>query len=287
MFLSGVSTRKVGDVLDALCGSRLSASYVSKVTKELDSAVRDFAHIPIGDDFKLLFLDGLSVKVRMELKVKRYMLLVAYGVRADGSRRLIGFQRVRSESYACWKAFLGNLQTRGLLGKNLELITMDGAPGLWAAIEEIYPIVRHQLCWVHKLRNVSKYCPKSQRKECMNQVAKIMYAPSSATAAKRFRRWKREWQDKIPKAVKCLEDDFHRLIPVFEFPEQIRKMIRTTNVIERCFREVRRRLKVMGYFQNSKSCDKIIFALFSYFNSKWLRNNQRITAIRNLYRKAA
>ena len=182
---------------------------------------------------------------------------------------------------------------------------MDGALGLWSAVEEVYPLVRHQLCWVHKLRNVSKYCPKSQRKECMNQAARIMYAPSSATAAKRFRQWKREWQDKIPKAVKCLvpqdrdrrpKDDFHRLIPVFEFPEQIRKMIRTTNVIERCFREVRRRLKVMGYFslrigigdrQNSKSCDRIIFALFSYFNSKWKRNNQRITAIRNIYRKAA
>ena len=287
MFLSGVSTRKVGDILDALCGSRLSASYVSTVIKELDSAVRDFAHSPIDDDFKLLFLDGISVKIRMELRAKRYMLLVAYGIRSDGSRSLISFQRVKSESYACWKTFLGNLQTRGLLGKNLELITMDGAPGLWAAIEEIYPLVRHQLCWVHKLRNVSKYCPKRQRKECMNQATRIMYAKSSAMAAKLFRQWKREWQDKIPKAVKCLEDDFDRLIPVFEFPEQIRKMIRTTNVIERCFREVRRRLKVMGYFQNSKSCNRIIFALFSYFNSKWERNNQRITAIRKIYRKVA
>lgn len=287
MFLSGVSTRKVGDVLDALCGSRLSASYVSQVTKELDSAVREYGNSPIDDDFKLLFLDGLSVKVRMELKAKRYMLLVAYGVRADGSRRLISFQRVKSESYACWKAFLGNLQTRGLLGKNLELITMDGAPGLWAAIDEIYPLVRHQLCWVHKLRNVSKYCARRYQKECMEGTRSIMYAPTSGLAAKRFREWKRTWQEKVPRAVKCLEDDFDRLIPVFEFPEEIRKMIRTTNVIERCFREVRRRLKVMGYFQNSKSCDRIIFALFSYFNSKWKRNNQRITAIRNIYRKAA
>lgn len=287
MFLCGVSTRKVGDILEVLCGERLSASYVSKVNKELDSAVKVFMNNPIDDNFKLLFLDALTIKVRMELRTKKYMLLVAYGIRSDGSRSLISFQRAKSESYACWSSFLENLRVRGLAGKNLELVVMDGAAGLWKAVEEIYPLVEHQLCWVHKLRNVSKYCPKKNREECMAETAQIMYAPSSAMAAKRFRVWKRKWQERIPRAVKCLEDDFDRLIPVFGFPEKIRKMIRTTNVIERCFREVRRRLKVMGYFQNSKSSDRIIYALFSYFNSKWKRNTEIIKPIRNLYREAA
>ncbi|MFQ6009356.1 MAG: transposase, partial [Candidatus Zixiibacteriota bacterium] len=80
--------------------------------------------------------------------------------------------------------------------------------------------------------------------------------------------WKQRWQNKIPKAVACLEQDFDKLIPVFEFPAALRKMLRTTNVIERCFREMRRRLKVMGCFQNSKSCDRIIYAIFNYFNTK-------------------
>jgi len=106
-------------------------------------------------------------------------------------------------------------------------------------------------------------------------------------AARLFREWKLKWQKLIPKAVKCLEDDFDRLIQIFEFPEEIRKMIRTTNVIERCFREVRRRLKVMGYFQNSKSCNRIIYALFEYYNSKWQRKTENIKIINNLYRKAA
>jgi transposase-like protein len=277
----------VGDVLDSLCGSRLSASYVSTATKELDSAVREYIHSPVDDDFMILFLDAISIRVRMELRVKRFMVLVAYGVRLDGSRCLIGFQRVKSESYACWSAFLNDLKARGLKGKNLKLITMDGAGGLWSAVEEVYPLVPHQLCWVHKLRNVSKYCPKSLRKECMQGASKIMYAPTSAMAAKLFRQWKRRWKDRIPNSVKCLEDDFHRLIPVFDFPEQIRKMIRTTNVIERCFRELRRRLKVMGHFQNSKSSDRIIYALVNYFNSKWKRSTEIIKQIRELYKEAA
>ena len=287
MFLSGVSTRKVGDILQTLCGERLSASKVSTVVKELDRAVRDFAHCPLADDFVFLFFDALSVSICFGLKAKKVKLLVAYGVKTDGQRQLLSFQRAKSESYACWKTFVDNLHVRGLTGRNLKLIVMDGALGLWAAVEEIYPFVEHQLCWVHKLRNVAKYCPKGLRQECLHQATQIMYAPSVAVAARRFREWKQRWLSKIPKAVNCVEKDFDKLIPVLEFPEAIRKMIRTTNVIERCFREVRRRLKVMGYFQNAKSCDRIIYAIFNYFNNKWQRNSERIKPIKKLYDKAA
>ena len=156
MFLRGVSTRKVGEILDVLCGERLSASKVSTVVRELDQAVIDFANSPIDDNFLFLFVDALTVKIRFELKAKKVKLLVAYGIKADGSRELISFQRANSESTACWKAFLENLKVRGLVGGNLKLIVMDGGAGLWAAAQEVYPLVEHQLCWVHKLRNVAK-----------------------------------------------------------------------------------------------------------------------------------
>lgn len=287
MFLNGVSTRKVGDILDILCGSRLSASYVSKVTKELDGAVRGFANRPIEDDFVFLFLDAISVRIRVELHVKRYMLLVAYGIRSNGIRELLSFQKVNSESTGNWRAFLNNLQVRGLRGRKLELIIMDGAAGLWAAVEEIYPLTPHQLCWVHKLRNVARHCPKRYRRECTGQAAQIMYAASSGLAARQFRQWRDRWQKQTPKTIRCLEKDFHKLIPFFEFPQEIRKLIRTTNVIERAFLEVRRRLKVMGYFQNAPSCRRIVYALFNYFNHKWQRNIEIIKTIKNMTGKAA
>jgi transposase-like protein len=287
MFLSGVSTAKIGDILDSLCGERVSASYVSTVNAELDQAVEDYSNAPLEDDFAFLFLDALSVKIRFELKARRVMILVAYGVRADGSRQLISFQRANSESAACWKAFLDNLYVRGLTGRSLRLIVMDGGQGLWSAVADVYPLMKHQLCWVHKLRNVAKYCPKRYQRECTAEASRIMYADSSGLAARRFRAWKERWNRKIPKAVACLERDFDKLIPIFEFPLAIRKMIRTTNVIERCFREVRRRLKVMGYFQNSRSCDRIIYALFQYFNRKWQRPHQIIKPIKIALSKAA
>jgi putative transposase len=134
---------------------------------------------------------------------------------------------------------------------------------------------------------VAKYCPKRYQAECVSQTAQIMYAASATLAAKRFRAWKQRWQDKIPKVVNGLEKDFDKLRPIFEFPEEIRRIIRTTDVTEHCFREVRRRLKVRGCFQNSKSCDRIIYAIFAYHNVKGKRNTEKIKAIKNVTDQAA
>ncbi|MCJ7578785.1 MAG: IS256 family transposase [candidate division Zixibacteria bacterium] len=287
MFLRGVSTRKVGEVLDAFCGERVSASYVSRVTKALDEEVKAFHNSPIEDDFVFLFLDAISLRVRLELKVKRYSVLVAYGIKPDGSRKLINFRLSKSEGRGSWSSFLENLKVRGLAGHNLKLIIMDGCAGLWSAIEEVYPLVPHQLCWVHKLRNIAKYCPKRYRESCTKEAAKIMYAKTSGMAAKLFRQWKACWINLIPKAVECLEKDFDRLIPFFEFSPEFHRVIRTTNVIERSFGEVRRRLKVMGYFQNTRSCNRIIFSLFFYFNNKWERRTERIKPIAEYFQTAA
>jgi putative transposase len=287
MYLRGVSTRKVGEVLDALCGERVSASYVSKVTQALDEAVKEFHNSPIEDDFALLFLDAIGLRVKLGLKVKRHCILVAYGIREDGSRKLISFRLSKSEGGGSWLFFLENLKVRGLRGHNLKLIIMDGCVGLWSAIDEVYALVPHQLCWVHKLRNVAKYCPKRYRQSCTKEAAQIMYAQTSGMAAKLFRQWKARWITLIPKAVECLERDFDKLIPFLELSPESHKVIRTTNVIERAFGEVRRRLKVMGYFQNTKSCNRMIFSLCFYFNNKWERKTERVKSIAEYFEKAA
>ena len=279
MFLKGVSTRKVRNILDCLCGEGVSASYVSKVTKALDEKVKAFENTPIEDDLTFLFLDALGVKIRLELKVKRYKVLIAYGIRGDGSRSLLSFRLAHSEGAGTWLSLLENLKVRGLKGHNLKLVIMDGCAGLWSAIDEVYPLVGHQLCWVHKLRNIAKYCPKRYQEECTQEAAKIMYEKTSGMAAKLFRQWRARWRNLIPKAVECLERDFDKLIPFFEFSSEFHKVIRTTNVIERSFEEVRRRLKVMGYFQNTKSCKRIVLSLFFYFNQKWERKTERIVPI--------
>jgi len=287
IFLQGVSTRRVRDVLDCLCGDGVSAGYVSQVVKGLDREVRRFENEPIEDEYAFLFLDALSVRIRYGLKAKRRLVLMGYGIRRDGSRRLLSFTVAKSEGQGTWRSFLENLKVRGLSGRALELIVVDGAPGLWAALEEVYPLVEHQLCWVHKLRNIARYGPRSSRDECVSEAARIMYAGSGTKAANLFRKWKSRWEEVNPRGVACLERDFHRLIPFFEFDPSFHKMIRTTNVIERSFKEIRRRLKVMGYFQNQKSCHRIVLSQVYYFNAKWDRRRERIQAIADHFQKAA
>jgi transposase-like protein len=287
MFIGGVSTRKVGDVLQVLCGTRVSASTASNLAKELDEQVRSFAQRPLEDSFVFLFLDGINVTIGHEIGAKRYCLLVAYGIRADGSRELLAFQKAGSESAAAWQAFLENLKMRGLRGENLKLIVIDGGKGLWKAFQKVYPLVAAQLCWVHKLRNIASHCPKIHRKSCMEAAKKIMYAQSAACAASRFRRWRQRWQNKAPNAVACLERDFDKLLAVFGFPQALRPLIRSTNVIERCFREIQRRVRPMGYFRNSASCQRIIYALFAYCNKQWEKKRFRLNAVKNYIAKAA
>ncbi|RKX17679.1 MAG: IS256 family transposase [Candidatus Zixiibacteriota bacterium] len=287
MFIRGVSTHKVGEVLDALFGFKVSASYVSSVTRELDSLVREFENSAIDDDYAFLFIDGIYVRVRYELQEKRMVLLVAYGIRRDGSRKILSFRLAKRESRASYQSFLENLKTRGLKGHKLDLIIMDGSPGLWSAVDEVYADIPHQLCWVHKLRNIGGYCAKRYRKQCVGEAAQIMYAKTPRKAANRFRKWRDKWQSKTPRAVRCLEKDFDKLIPFLEFDPEFHKVIRTTNIIERCFREVRRRLKVMGSFQNSKSCRRIVASLFEYFNIKWTAKINHIKSITKYYQEAA
>jgi putative transposase len=269
IFLAGVSTRRVGEALSCLLDTPVSATTVSKVTKTLDKEVRKFQNKEILDEYQYVILDGINLKVKEGLKYKKKCVLVAYGITFLGIREIISFRQTNKETKPSWLAFLNDLYQRGLKGKNLRLITVDGQKGLLAALEEVYPFIPVQRCWAHKLRNVVGYLPKKHRKECSSQAAAIYNAQSKQEAVKQFRTWKRKWVKVSQKAVNCLEKDLEYMLKCFNYPEEHRKKIRTTNAIERSFREVRRRIRTMSCFSNSASCDRIIFAIFNHLNKHW------------------
>ncbi|MGH9504092.1 MAG: IS256 family transposase [Terriglobales bacterium] len=153
-FLRGISTRQVGLVVAAITGETVSAQTVSKLTRDLDEAVRHFHQAQLGDDYVYLFLDGVSLRVRRPAGRKRVQMLVAYGIRCDGSRHLLAFLRSQGEGQADWEALLQDLYRRGLEGRSLSLILTDGCARLAVAIRTVYPRVQHQRCWVHKMRNI-------------------------------------------------------------------------------------------------------------------------------------
>ena len=217
-----------------------------RVTKKLDQEVKSYLNRPLLNDFVYLFLDGIHLKVRHISRSVKRVVLVAYGIRKNGVRQLISFKVGKSEGKGTWSSFLEDFKIRGLSGSKLELIISDGAKGLWAAASEVYPFVEHQLCWAHKLRNVANCLPVKYREQCVDQARSIYQSTSVKLAMKRFRKWEQRWKTCASKAVLCLKRDLDKLLPFMQCPPDHHIKIRTTNVIERQFRELRRRFRVMG-----------------------------------------
>lgn len=268
-FLRGISTRQVGRVVAILTGEAVSAQTVSTLTRNLDQAVRQFHQARLEDEWAYLFLDGVSLRVRRPAGRKRVQMLVAYGVRRDGSRQLLAFLRSQGESQSDWEGLLQDLYRRGLEGKNLQLIVTDGCPGLAAAIPTVYPRARHQRCWVHKMRNILEKVRKSDYDQVKSDAQAIYLAGSRKEAQEACRRFAIRWKKSYPAMVRRLQRDLPELLSFFHFPQHLWRKLRTTNIIERCFVEVRRRTRPMVCFVNVESVDRIIYSIFQRFNLDW------------------
>jgi len=268
-FLRGISTRQVGRVVAVVTGEAVSAQTVSRLTRVLDQAVQEFHHRRLGDDWAYLVLDGVWLKVRRSFGPQKVLLLVAYGIRSDGTRELLAYTRAKSESQAGWEGLLNDLFGRGLCGRKLQLVITDGCPGLARALETVYPRARHQRCWVHKMRNILEKARRRDEKQMKAQAQKIYLAENVAGARRAFERFRFHWQSGYPAMVRQLERDLPELLQFYQLPRHLWRKLRTTNVIERCFVEVRRRTRPMVVFTNVESVDRIIYAIFSRFNEDW------------------
>jgi len=272
MFLAGVSTRRVDEVLGALIGGlgNISATTVSKIAKRLDRYVARYHNRFLSDDYLYLILDGVYLNTKSPVHKRRRVVLVCYGIKKDGNRELIDFElAVRGESENAWVKFLNSMYHRGLKGEHLRLATIDGNKGLRNALDYVYPQVKVQRCWAHKLRNVSNRLPKKLRDVCVNEARDIYSQENYDDAVYAFKKWSSVWKIIEPEAVNCIEDDLEELLNFYEQPEPLRIKLRTTNIIERVFREVRRRTRPMSCFNNRASVERIVFAILTRQNKLW------------------
>lgn len=268
-YLAGPSQRRVGEVLERVLGYKVSASTVSAICKGLDELVKKYWRAPIGDNWQYLLLDAIVVKNRAAVGAEKRFVLVALGISRSGKKRILSFKQMESESEVCWQVFVDDLVRRGLVGENLKLITTDGNSGLIAAIKTAWPYARRQRCWVHKLRNIASKLKRRNQKECLDQ-AKLIYLAKSQTGARQmFLTWRERWIAEEPKAVACLEKDIEEMLEFFTLPQEDWVMMRTTNGIERVFREVRRRIRTISCFTNRSSVDRMMYAVLTYQNNQW------------------
>lgn len=268
-YLAGISARRVGEVLERVLGYKISAGTVSEICKGLDGLVREYWRRPITDRWRYLIFDAIVVKNRSAVGSEKRYVLVCIGIDPQGNREILSFKQVESESEVAWETFVQNLVNRGLAGEHLELITTDGNAGLIAALDTAWPYAPRQRCWFHKQGNIASKVRKRNQALCLEGVRRIYYSKSRTDAVRNFRAWVERWKDEEPKAVACLVKDIEDLLSVFDIPEENRKMMRTTNMIERVFREVRRRIRPMNCFTNRRSVDRMLYAILARQNRLW------------------
>jgi transposase-like protein len=263
----GCSTRKVAEVLFPILGEKVSPTTVSRVARILDDAVAAFHRRPLRDEYRALALDGVVLSRKTGIGAVKRPVLVALGIRPDGKKEVIDYRMARAESQVAWEFFLNSLYRRGLTGETLEIICVDGGAGLLAALPLVYPDIPVQRCWAHKMRNLTDKVKKIDRDDVKEDLQKIYLAKSAKLARKAAQRVAKRWGKQYPKVISSLRADLDALLNFYVFKdEDWRVMTRTTNAIERCFVEVRRRTRPMGVFSDKTSMDRILYAVFTHLN---------------------
>lgn len=259
MVVHGVSTRKVTNIIEQLCGKSVSKSMVSNLTKKLDPIVKEWAERPLNVYYyPYIYADAMYIKVREDAKVVSKGVYIALAVRADGKREIIGLQVDHGESEENWSNFFDTIIGRGL--QSPKVVISDAHEGLKAAIKKKFIGTSWQRCTVHFKRNIIEKMPKKDSQKAKDLFKSIYDAPNHKIA----RQIKDEFitlyenDKKYEKAIQALDEGFEDTIQYYAEPSETHKHIRTTNVLERLNSEVRRRERVIRIFPNQQSAFRLI-----------------------------
>lgn len=268
MVLNGVSTRKVTQVTEELCGAEFSKSTVSELCKQLDPIVQEWAQRPLkGRAYPFLLVDAMYVKVREDGRVRSRGVMIATGINESGYREILGLQIGDTESEASWGAFFEDLKQRGLQG--VDLVTSDHHTGLVKAVRTHFQGVTWQRCQTHFMRNILDASPKSLRPEIKAHVRTIFEAANEKVGRELLKKTITAFAQTAPKAMEVLENGFDDATAVLALPANVRVRTRTTNAVERLNEELRRRERVIRIFPNRDSVLRLFGALLMEQDDKW------------------
>ena len=267
MYVQGVSTRKVKAITEQLCGVEVSATQVSRATRQMDEVLQEWRERPLGE-IRYLFLDARYEKVREAGQIRDVAVLVATGITPDGERQVLGISVSLSEHETHWRAFLKGLKDRGLRG--IELIISDAHVGLGAARRAIFGSVPWQRCHFHLQQNASAYVPRqSMKTEVAADIRAIFNAPDRSAAERYLQAAIQKYAQSAPRLSAWMEENLAEGFTVFDFPLEHRRFVRTTNSLERINREIRRRTRVVGIFPNVAACTRLISAVLMEISEEW------------------
>jgi putative transposase len=267
LYARGMTTRDIQAQVQDLYGVEVSPTFISNITEAVMDEVRQWQNRPLDQVYPIVYVDCLVVKVRENQRVINKAIYLALGVDMDGQKELLGMWIAQNEGAKFWLAVFTELQNRGV--KDIFIACMDGLTGLPEAIETLYPQTRIQLCMVHMVRNSLKYVSYKHRKEVAADLKLIYSAGTESEAGVYLELFTEKWDRQYPTIGKMWHAHWSRVIPLFAFPEDIRKVIYTTNAIESVNMSLRKVTRNHRIFPSDEAVFKVIYLAIQNIAKKW------------------
>jgi transposase-like protein len=269
LYARGMSTRDINEQIEDIYGINVSADMVSKITDKVITRVKEWQNRPLNSIYPFVFLDAVHFKVRDNGHVKSMAAYVVLGVTIEGFRDILGIWIGESESSKFWLGVLNELKNRGV--QDVLIFSVDGLTGLKEAIQAAFPKSEIQRCIIHQLRNSFKYVNYKDRKEFAKDFKGVYTAASEDSGYEELEGIKEKWGKKYPFATRSWEMNWDVLSPFFKYPEDIRRIMYTTNPIESLHRQLRKVTKTKAIFPSGEALEKILYLASQNIIKKWSR----------------
>lgn len=270
LYATGMTTRDISEQIRELYGVDISAETVSNITNRILPLVSEWQNRPLERTYSFIFMDAIHYKVREDKQIIVKAAYVVIGVNLDGEKEVLGIWIGANESSKFWLSVLNDLKNRGV--QNVLIFCVDGLNGFKEAIGATFPFSKIQRCIIHQIRSSMKYIPYKDRKLFIADLKGIYKAVNEEVAMENLLSLKEKWSSKYPNAVKSWEDNWDNLSTFFAFPDNIRRIIYTTNVIESLNSQFRKVTKTKLIFPNDDSLLKILYLAVERVAKKWTRN---------------
>ncbi len=267
LYARGMTTRDIAEAIHEMYGAEVSPTLISKVNDAVYDEVRTWQNRPLDRLFPILYLDGLVVKVHQDKRVIRKTVYVALGVNTEGHKELLGLWLAETEGAKFWLSVLTELKNRGV--EDVFVACVDGLTGFPEAINTVFPMAQVQLCIVHQVRNSLKYVSYKDRKCVASDLKRIYRSATAEEAEMELEAFEEAWGEKFPSIGKSWRNNWDNLITLFDYPEDIRKAIYTTNAIESLNSVIRKAIKNRKIFRTDESVMKVIYLAMEKASEKW------------------
>jgi putative transposase len=267
MYARGMTVREIQGHLEELYGIGVSPDLISRVTAEVLEEVKAWQSRPLDQLYMVVFFDALRVKIRDEGVVRNKAVYLALGVRTDGIKEILGLWIEQNEGAKFWLLVMNELKNRGV--DDILIAVVDGLKGFPETINTAFPKTRVQTCIVHLLRHSLKFVGYKDRKQVATALKAIYQAPSAKAAEEGLSDFEANWDDRFPAISRSWRRNWEQVIPFFDFPPNIRRVIYTTNAIESLHSSVRKVIKNRGHFPNDEAATKLIYLALRNIEKKW------------------